>query len=188
MASTTLIIKLAFALMTLIWSIVFDLLIGGATSVMLVLEYLSQIFSVGYPLYYQLKALVISWHVHLDIKGIIIHEILFVLYSPAIYSWLRDRNVRYGRALTFLHYYGAWTFAIRAAYISICLGTLDNANLYEVWTYSSVFYVVRYSFFLISLEEILGYEEQQRAMEIRFCLLDPDIIRAEAKVLAGSFL
>lgn len=186
--ATTFIIKCIIALLTLIWSIAFEFLLSGAAYVALVVEYLSQIFSVGYPLYYQGKELVINCHIHLDNKGIIIHEILFVLYSPAIYSWLRDRNVRYGRALTFIHYHGAWAFALRAAYICICLGTLDNANLYEVWTFSSVFYVVRYSFFLISLEEILGYEEKQRAMEIHFCLSHPDVLMAEARVLAESFL
>lgn len=184
----TLVIKILLSFSAIVGSVLLDLLTNGAASVMLVLEHLSWVFSVGYPLYYKVKALVISCHVYLGIKGIIIHEIIFFFYSPAIYSWLRDRHVRYGRALTFLHYYGAWTFALRAAYISICLGTLDNANLYEVWTYSSVFYVVRYSVFLISLEEILGYEEEQKSIEIRSCIFHEDVLVAEAKVLAGSFL
>ena len=149
---------------------------------------LSYVFTVGYPLYHSGVAYVIKVHLYLEAKEVIVHEIILFVYSPAIYSWLRDFYLRHAFAITCLHFFGCWGFALRAAFVTLSLGYLDNSNLYEVWNYASGGYLVRYTFFLISRKEIMEYHDDQRALEIRSGYKDPAVLRAEALVLSRSFL
>lgn len=159
-----------------------------ALSIKALLWSLSGVFSMGYPLYYGVESSLLALHFHLDSKKVIIHELLFCAYSPALYFWLRDLYVRHAAVLLFLHFFACWGFALRAAFVTCCVGYLDTANLYEVWTCTSWFYLVRYSIFFVSRKEIMEYPEKQRAIAVRFGYHDPEVLRAEALVLSKSFL
>lgn len=159
-----------------------------ALSVKELLWNLSYVFTLGYPFYHSVESSLLALHFHLESKKVIIHEILFCAYSPALYFWLRDVYLRHAFVITITHFFACWGFALRAAFVTLCVGHLDNANLVEVWTCASWFYLVRYPIFFISRKEIMEYPEKQRAIAVRFGYHDPEVLRAEALVLSRSFL